>query len=502
MSSSSPERIVFGLPRRQALVLALLAAAALAAYLAYSYSIGGAGFPLDDAWIHQVYARNLVQRAEWAFNPGQPSAGATSPVWVALLALGHRWELAPYTWTFFLGWLFLFSLSLVGSAAFRALSAQWERYSAWAGALLILEFHSVWSAASGMETILFTMLCVAVFAIVLSSNKTGGQTAYWFNAGLLVALSVAVRPEGVTLLAPLAVAALLIPSPGEKIRTMRALLVGFLLLILPYLFFNFAISGSLLPNTFYAKQAEYASVLAQPLFLRVAQLALQLFVGPGAPLIPGFFYFIYKAVRERSWRLLGWLAWGAGFLLLFSLRLAVTYQHGRYIMPLIPIYILLSLSGMARWIEPNAAVFQRRVLSKAWVAAVAVGGLAFYGLGASAYSSDVAFINTEMVAAAAWVDENTPPDALIAAHDIGALGYFAQRQIIDLAGLTSPEVIPFIRDESRLAVYLDEQGADYLVTFPGWYPYLSSQAQLLFQTSAEVSQALGGENMAVYSWPH
>ena len=44
---------------------------------------------------------------------------------------------------------------------------------------------------------------------------------------------------------------------------------------------------------------------------------------------------------------------------------------------------------------------------------------------------------------------NTPPDALIAAHDIGAVGYFGQRRLLDLAGLVSPEVIPFIRDEAQ-----------------------------------------------------
>ncbi len=46
------------------------------------------GFPLDDAWIHQTYARNLALLAEWAFIPGQLSAGSTSPLWTILLAPG------------------------------------------------------------------------------------------------------------------------------------------------------------------------------------------------------------------------------------------------------------------------------------------------------------------------------------------------------------------------------------------------------------------------------
>jgi hypothetical protein len=108
-------------------------------------------------------------------------------------------------------------------------------------------------------------------------------------------------------------------------------------------------------------------------------------------------------------------------------------------------------------------------------------------------------IETEMVAAARWVAENAGPEELIAAHDIGALGYFAERPLLDLAGLVSPEVIPFIRDEGQLAVYLDEQQPVYLMTFPGWYPELTAGLEAVYSTEGTVSPELGGENMVVYS---
>ncbi|HMN62779.1 MAG TPA: hypothetical protein PJ988_20600, partial [Anaerolinea sp.] len=98
------------------------------------------------------------------------------------------------------------------------------------------------------------------------------------------------------------------------------------------------------------------------------------------------------------------------------------------------------------------------------------------------------------------VAENTPADALIAAHDIGALGYYGGRNILDLAGLISPEVIPFIRDESRIASYLTEKQVDYLVTFPDWYPVLTRDQTPIYQGSGEFAPAAGVENMAVYRW--
>jgi hypothetical protein len=106
-----------------------------------------------------------------------------------------------------------------------------------------------------------------------------------------------------------------------------------------------------------------------------------------------------------------------------------------------------------------------------------------------------------MVATARWVEQNTPPGARIAAHDIGALGYFGQRDLLDLAGLVSPDVIPFIRDEARLRQWLTDAGADYLVTFPDWYTDLPRGAPLVFQTTAPFSPRAGGTNMAVYRWP-
>jgi hypothetical protein len=113
----------------------------------------------------------------------------------------------------------------------------------------------------------------------------------------------------------------------------------------------------------------------------------------------------------------------------------------------------------------------------------------------------VAIIESEMVATAQWIQENTPSGSKIAAHDIGAIGFYADRELLDLAGLVSPEVIPIIRDERALAELIQMEQVDYLVTFPGWYPYLSEVGEKLYQTNAGYSPNQGGENMAVYRWP-
>ena len=85
-------------------------------------------------------------------------------------------------------------------------------------------------------------------------------------------------------------------------------------------------------------------------------------------------------------------------------------------------------------------------------------------------------------------------------HDIGALGYFDHHELIDLAGLVSPEVIPFLRDEARIAVYLTRSGADYFIAFPGLYPELAARSKEVYSTHGVIAPMLGGENLSVFQW--
>ena len=65
------------------LLLIVLHVAAGAAFLSQS----GPGFPLDDTWVHMVYARAFGQGDGFAYNPGQLETGISSPLWTTLLAL-------------------------------------------------------------------------------------------------------------------------------------------------------------------------------------------------------------------------------------------------------------------------------------------------------------------------------------------------------------------------------------------------------------------------------
>jgi hypothetical protein len=490
MPSSTDRRI----QNRDLWILAGITLVSIGGYLAFSRIYHSNGFPLDDAWIHQTFARNLATRGEWSFIPGTLSGGSTSPLWSALLAIGFWLRLAPYAWSYLLGAAVLWGLAVLAENTVREVIPSYSPNFPWIGTALALEWHLVWAAGSGMETLAYCLLVTAVLVMIVLGSKK------YLAMGVIIGLAVWIRPDGIILIVAAFLAVLLNGKAWlEKLKNIARLALSTGSLSAVYLFFNLAISGSPLPNTFYAKQAEYAVYLRLPFLQRLWGEALQPLVGIGAILIPGLIMMLIQAIRNRIWGTLIAMVWLVGFLCLYAWRLPVTYQHGRYVIPAIPIFLLLGLAGLVKFKLEYASRW-RWVAPFFWKMTAALVLVIFWGRGAIAYAQDVALIETEMVDTARWVAVNIPAEKLIAVHDVGAMGYFGKHAMIDLAGLVSPEVIPYLRDETRLAEYLNLRGANYLVAFPDWYSHLTSKLTPVYSTGAIYSPKFGGQNMTVYQW--
>lgn len=480
--------------KKEILIAGGLSLFSLGIYLLSSVWVYSLGFPLDDAWIHQTYARNFAHHFQWSFFPGEVSGGSTGPLWGFLISVFYFLDLAPYVGTYFLGFLLMWGISILGMWVFSTLLPDEENKALYVGILLVFEWHLVWAAGSGMETLLFSLLTLVICGLSVQNDQR------WFLLGLLVGVSVWVRPGGVTLLGPVFFVLLTETSLEEAWRGGIRVLFGFGISTGLYLLFNLWVAGDVLPNTFYAKQAEYAAARSAPLLRRAAKLGLQPFVGAGIVTLPGFVWYLIGSIKDKKWGPMAGPLWAVGYICLYVLRLPVTYQHGRYLIPTIPIFIVWGMAGLIdriRWASKDKF---RRIASKTWAGVLLAVTIIFWGVGARVYGRDVAFIETEMVKIAQWVDGHVEEGAVIAAHDIGALGYYADRKIVDMAGLVSPDVIPFIRDESRIANYLDENEVNYLITFPFWYPELTAQGELIYKTQSEFAPQMGMENMAVYRW--
>ena len=174
------------------LVVALMGAIV---YLAFAAARGATGFALDDAWIHQVYARNLALRGEFAFFPGQPSAGSTSPLWTVLLSAGYLIQMDFRVWAYLLGAVFLGA----GASTAARLTSHWlplphPHIPLLISLFLLLEWHLAWSAVSGMEILLFVFL-----SLLLLERFYAGERAWVL--GLIAGLLTLTRPEGIVLAA-------------------------------------------------------------------------------------------------------------------------------------------------------------------------------------------------------------------------------------------------------------------------------------------------------------
>ena len=478
-----------------------------------------AGFPLDDAWIHQTYARNLARTGQLAFTPGIPSAGSTAPLWTVLLSLGYLLGIPFQWWAYGLGVCFL---GLTGATLSRLagyLFPDTPSLGLWAGLFCVVEWHLVWAAVSGMETMLFVWLSLLLVEQYLAAeDRAVKRMSRGFWLGVLGGLLLLTRPEGAGLLGLIGLDMALrrwyiAASPWSIIfRRWLALAAGVALLLLPYVAFHLYLTGLPFPNTLYAKQAEYGEILrSYPIWWRllgnvgppvesVQGVFRVIFIGAQILLLPGLFYAAWLTIKEKRWSCWFVWVWWVSYLLLYALRLPVTYQHGRYQIPAIVWVVLLGMWGMLRLLGQRKQPLLQRTVSRAWAISLGLLALAFSWIGAQAYARDVRFIENEMVTVAHWLQTHTAPDAVLALHDIGAIGYFTERRVLDLAGLVTPQVIPFIRDETALLEFVVANRATYLVTFPSWYPVMVKDSRLtpIYSTAAATTIAAAGDNMVVY----
>jgi hypothetical protein len=482
------------LPRSPILIVFLAILGALL-YLGYSLRFGFLGFPLDDAWIHQTYARNLALHHQLAYNPGEPSVGSTSPLWTMLITPAYVLPLEYRFWTYSLGAVLLALTGWIAYRLARTLFPEDSLAPILAGAFCVLEWHLAWAAYSGMETIVFVFLSVLAMERYLAGQRP-------FLTGLVTGLLTVTRPEGALLLALLILDTLLRRKRRNETLTwtQAATSVGFLLLgffipVTPYLFLNLTVTGNPFPNTFYAKQAEYGDIIANaPLWARWAQMAAVTIVGAQVLLVPGYLYATYSAVKLRQWQAMLPLAWWFALLSAYAIRLPVTYQHGRYLMPAIPILIAYGVWGTKNL--PGLPRIVRQVL----FISIPVLLVIFWVRGAQQYATDVRIIDSELRETGQWIRANTPPQALIGAHDIGAIGYFSGRVLVDTAGLITPEVVPFITDEAEMLAFLEDKEVDYIAIFPSWYPQMSKSPKLraIYRSASPWIVEAGGDNVVVY----
>lgn len=497
---------------REGIPFLLIGAAVLTVALVFLWP-APVEFPMDDTYIHFVYARNLAEHGKLMFNsPNEKGVGTSSPLWVLLLAAGYRAGIPLHLLAKGLG---IGALIILAAALYLLLRPLWGTIAALGGALAaILSGPVVWFALSGMETTLFLALGLGALLAY--------RTERWLWVGILFGLLTLTRPEGLAL--ALAIGFLEI---GRRRSVPRHLVMAAILctaIVSPWFIYLYLRTGHFLPTSGLSKHVTTTlgvRLVAEqnPVLGTLARLTPLTYVGlwaiyltefvlggmtlppPRLPVgtvvgNPHYTFSLWAAVGLAGmvgpliWRTasrVGALRRWPGWLrdpvrrpwLAFALWLIL---HNLCYMAFLPVPGTASRYGavnhIALWLGLVAGLLafpHRSLLQRVWAVGLAVLLLASILYWNGVYDANLEHMQNVRIAAAHFVRDHIPPDEPCAAFDIGAVRYFSDRPIADLYGLIDPEVRGwFYRGE--MDRYLMTKGIRCLIipdrpgtTADGWF---------------------------------
>jgi tetratricopeptide (TPR) repeat protein len=170
--------------------------------------------------------------------------------------------------------------------------------------------------------------------------------------------------------------------------------------------------------------------------------------------------------------------------LLFSVEMFIVYwkdlpylyQEGRYLMPVLAFVILAATDGAAilsdaigRYLPRlgRAARGEALILLILMLPAIQLA-LAGWKV-RSQYAESCDYISNRQVTTAMWIRDNLPDGARIATHDVGAIAYYSGKQIVDMVGLISPEMISRIGSLDGLIGFMNSMHVTHLALLRNWF---------------------------------
>jgi hypothetical protein len=181
--------------------------------------------------------------------------------------------------------------------------------------------------------------------------------------------------------------------------------------------------------------------------------------------------------RENKWRLL--VVFGLGLPIVLSFVAPQFRHHGRYFFPAMPILIIVGVGVLSSIFSQKNR--KKYVLPIQMVlSCFALAGAVWW---ANNYVHCVSNINDQHVEASEWIEKIGKEGDVIAAQDVGAIGYFTKRNVIDLVGLVSPDMYRVQNDQKGVWKKARAQGANLFFIYtrlnPSFYEYAKDSLELV-----------------------
>ena len=299
-------------------------------------------------------------------------------------------------------------------------------------------------AGSGMETSLTALLLILTF-LRLARRDHFGATA--FSAMLFL-----VRPEACLLFPVLCFDALRTSGNRKSaLPNIFGMIAVYAVIVLPWLAYAKMIFGNIIPNTLRAKSSGQFSV--GDVWITFLDYAKTLGLSDGIAVIVILIcgaWIVAKRIRasensEGTWR-------DAIAAMLWIVLLSAVYCLkgvnivSRYLLLFSPLLVLLAfqcaqavlrISGREHLVRSGLLALSLLIVSQNQIGyrIVVLPGIKQFTKG----------MDETFIPIGKWLNANTTANSTVIVGDIGAIGYYSERTVFDVAGLISPQMLPLLQ---------------------------------------------------------
>lgn len=420
----------------------------------------------DDEFIIFRYAKNIADGNGWTFNPHMTINGCTTVLYTLLLSLLMKLGFPFPSTAYFVTLTFLVVCAVLTS---YLLDRQGFPIAAWITPFLIVA-HPILQHSNGMETSLY--LTLAVLSLICYFQNRFMWTA------ILLALCVLTRPDAILL------ASILFLHYVLTQRKFPYLQLGiFILILLPWTIFSIMKFGSIFPNTLAAKSIQgevdpepFWSVSVYhwinspmpigwvvPDILHTICFSIVLFL-----LFVVFFRFLFGGENAN---LSNYNYTFVGIVLLWGILHSVSYiylhipsYYEWHMAPVVLLYCILGgigLESLYIYLKiPFRMVPLLILFLLIWIPEIKTG----YDYKINNSGAEIKNRGIFYCEAGKWFKNNTPVSSVIGCEEVGIIGYYSDRVIIDEVGLVTPKVAWHKRNGDN-TWFIRYYHPDYLIQF-------------------------------------
>ncbi|MEO8512967.1 MAG: hypothetical protein ABI543_05380 [Ignavibacteria bacterium] len=405
---------------------------------------------IDDALIYYRYIENFISGNGLVYNIGERFNALTSPLYFYISILISSVTREVEVTQVVLNALLMIFSSFVITRIFNYLKISKTGFIIAIIFITSRYFYTVF----GLETNLFVLICLLCIYFYVKLNLN----ALSIFCGLLLVT----RGEGLFLIIILAV--LLLRTNRDMLRYKYILIV--FSFILANSLFNYYYYGEFLPHTLMVKIGQGKSGLwGRYSYMLGASYLFGMFNNQAFYILFIFFTAIIGLIKNYKNIVVATLLIFAASLTIFYLTLNIPSYHWYYSIQFLALFVLSGF-GISDIIQLISGKIQRRTIR-----VIAFSLLFIYPV---LTQLEIARLlqnekpHAQYKIIGEWFNNNTSNKTVIAAVEIGHIGWYSKRYIVDILGLTSPFNADFISSQ-QFSKWYDIYKPDYIVSHnPPW----------------------------------